>query len=178
MRWVYVTGCDSGFGRIMVDKIRSMPGVGIFAGVFLPASLASLQELDDPSVVPVLLDVTDEKSVSAAAEFIQERLGGPGRAALYGLCNNAGILVNPGPVEWTPVRDYKKMMAVNVFGMADVTRSVLPMIRRGRDDRNTASMAGRTGPRRNLPCEQVCRRRVLRGASSRHAPLGRDRACH
>ena len=157
VRWVYVTGCDSGFGRIMVEKIRAMDGTGIFAGVYLSASVDELHALGDPSVVPVQVDVTDEGSVQNAAKFIREHLqnavhnaesgAGAGTVpALYGVCNNAGILINPGPTEWTPLSTYKKMMAVNVFGMADVTRSVLPMIRKGKGRIvNTASIAGRAG---------------------------------
>ena len=145
MRWVYVTGCDSGFGKIMVEKIRGIDDVGIFAGVYLPDSVEKLRALGDETVIPVHVDVTDEESVLNAALFIQEKLGGAD-AQLHGVCNNAGIMINPGPVEWTPIRDYKKMISVNVFGMAAVTKSVLPMIRRARGRIvNTASIAGRTG---------------------------------
>ena len=154
MRWVYVTGCDSGFGRIMAEKIRDMEGTGIFAGVYFQASVDELRGWNNPSVVPVQVDVTDESSVREAASMIRKMLleresednEGNTVPALHGLCNNAGILINPGPTEWTPISTYKRMMAVNVFGMADVTRSVLPMIRKGKGRIvNTASIAGRVG---------------------------------
>jgi NAD(P)-dependent dehydrogenase (short-subunit alcohol dehydrogenase family) len=47
----------------------------------------------------------------------------------------AHVCVSGGdrPVEWTPSAAYKKMFAVNVIGMAMVTKSVLPLIRKAGD---------------------------------------------
>ena len=144
-RWVYVTGCDSGFGAIMVDKLRAMPGVGVFSGVYLPATAERIRGEDDPSVVPVRLDVTDAASVTAAAAQVTAHLEACG-GHLWGVVNNAGILVNPGPVEWTPLDDYRKMFEVNVLGTVAVTKSVLPLLRQSQGRIvNVASIAGRTG---------------------------------
>lgn len=98
------------------------------------------------AVVPVKLDVTDADSVSAAAAVVGDTLADRGAAGLDGLVNNAGILVSPGPVEWTPIESYRKMLEVNLVGMAAVTKSVLPYIRSaaGRVV-NVASIAGRVG---------------------------------
>jgi len=124
----------------------SSAGHGVFAGVFLESSVTELAEEFKEcrgKVVPVQVDVTNEASVEAAAEAIRGHLGGAG---LDGLVNNAGILVTPGPVEWTPSSAYTKMFSVNVLGMAMVTKSVLPLIRaaQGRIV-NVASVAGRMG---------------------------------
>jgi NAD(P)-dependent dehydrogenase (short-subunit alcohol dehydrogenase family) len=56
--------------------------------------------------VPVQVDVVDEASVEAAAAVIAAHLGAG--VGLDGVVNNAGILVTPGPVEWTPSSAYKR----------------------------------------------------------------------
>ena len=56
------------------------------------------------------------------------------------------VVAFKGPVEWTPSSAYTKMFSVNVLGMAMVTKSVLPLIRRAQGRIvNVASVAGRMG---------------------------------
>jgi NAD(P)-dependent dehydrogenase (short-subunit alcohol dehydrogenase family) len=67
-------------------------------------------------------------------------------AQLYGLVNNAGLLLQTGPAEWTPAGNFEKMFAVNVVGAHRVTQSVLPLIRQSQGRIvNVASIAGRIG---------------------------------
>lgn len=147
MKWVLITGCDSGFGAIMVEKIKEMDGVGIFAGCFLSQTVADLNSLQRNDVIPVQIDVTDDASVLSCAEYVANHLGDQG---LYGLVNNAGILINPGPTEWTPLSAYRRMFEVNVIGTVSVTKALLPLLRRSKGRIvNVASIAGRTG----LPSE-------------------------
>jgi NAD(P)-dependent dehydrogenase (short-subunit alcohol dehydrogenase family) len=141
MGWYYVTGCDSGFGNIVVKQLDAA-GHSVFAGCFSSDAMGKL-EAETKNVVPVQLDVTNEASVRAAAETIAKVLDGKG---LDGLVNNAGILVAPGPAEWTPVKAFDTMLAVNVVGAAAVTNSVLPMVRQAQGRIvNVASIAGRMG---------------------------------
>eukprot|EP00940_MAST-03C_sp_MAST-3C-sp2_P001701 g1701.t1 len=134
--------CDSGFGRILTEMLSKEGRYTVFAGVFLEKSMQELGALRN--VVPLRLDVTDEGSVDRVAREIASYLG-PGRG-LDGLVNNAGILVTPGPIEWTPISAYRKMLDVNVVGVAAVTRSVLPLLRKNKGRIvNVASIAGRVG---------------------------------
>lgn len=142
MKTYYVTGCDTGFGRILTENL-SKRGHRVFAGCYLEKSMGELRKLRN--VDPLKLDVTNDESVKRAAKSI-ERLLGPSDGKLDGVVNNAGILVTPGPVEWTPSSAYRKMLEVNVVGMASVTRSVLPLLRKSRGRIvNVASIAGRVG---------------------------------
>ena len=106
----FVTGCDSGFGRILTHML-SEQGHHVFAGVYLEKSI---EELRGPLISPVRIDVCDESSIELAVRRVREILGDS--RGLDGLVNNAGILVSPGPVEWTPKSSYEKMLAVNVVG--------------------------------------------------------------
>ena len=143
MKWVFITGCDSGFGSIMVDKIIAMRGVGVFAGCYLPETVDKYNGMGREDLYAIRVDVTDESSVENAALLVKDRLG---VEDLHGIVNNAGILINPGPTEWTPVEDYKRMFNVNVLGTVAVTKAFLPMIRKSKGRIvNVASIAGRIG---------------------------------
>jgi NADP-dependent 3-hydroxy acid dehydrogenase YdfG len=85
-RYVYITGCDSGFGRIAVDLLDK-ENIGVFAGVFLESSVEKIKQ-DFPSgrVVPVPLNVRSEASVLEAARTIGEHLKRE-NAKLIGLVN-------------------------------------------------------------------------------------------
>ena len=96
------------------------------------------------SMVGLRLDVTDEASVRAFGDAIAERLGDG--VGLDGVVNNAGILVTPGPTEWTPLSAFRRMYDVNVLGTVAVTQAVLPLVRRAQGRIvNVASIAGRFG---------------------------------
>lgn len=56
--------------------------------------------------------------------------------------NNAGIL-SLCPIEWTPMEVFKRSADVNLWGMIDVTKTFLPLVKKtsGRVV-NLSSMAG------------------------------------
>ena len=112
----YVTGCDSGFGAMVVSALDGA-GFGCFAGCYTPEGAARLREACSARVRPVSLDVTSEESVTAAAAQIASDLGALSRG-LDGVLNNAGILMTPGPTEWTTAKSFDAMYRVNVLGTA------------------------------------------------------------
>ena len=61
---------------------------------------------------------------------------------LWGLVNNAGILCL-APIEWSPLEDFKRTADVNIWGMVDVTKTFLPLLKmsKGRVV-NVGGMAG------------------------------------
>ncbi len=144
-QFVYVTGTDSGFGEI-VTKMLDKKGFGVFPGCYLEASMERLKKECSERVVPLQLDVTKDASVEAAAKRIVEELGKRPGSKLVGVVNNAGILVTPGPVEFTPLSSFESMMQVNYLGTVRVTKSVLSLIRKSQGRIvNVASIAGRVG---------------------------------
>jgi NAD(P)-dependent dehydrogenase (short-subunit alcohol dehydrogenase family) len=75
----------------------------------------------------VILDVTDETTIAATRERIEQVSGG----RLAGLVNNAGIGVG-GPIEALQIDSLREQLEVNVTGQVAVTQAMLPMIRAGR----------------------------------------------
>ena len=71
MKNVLVTGSSTGIGRaIALDLDRR--GFRVFAGVRRDADGESLQK-ESPRIEPVILDVTDQASIAAAAASILSR---------------------------------------------------------------------------------------------------------
>lgn len=125
-RRVLITGASSGIGRECALTLVKR-GYTVFAGVRNPADGARLRDEAGAALIPVELDVTDEASVARAVERVS---AGSADAALQGLVNNAGIAVS-GPMEFFPVDELRRVLEINVVGVARVTQRFLPLVRRG-----------------------------------------------
>eukprot|EP01063_Lacrimia_lanifica_P022155 TRINITY_DN29833_c0_g1_i1.p1 TRINITY_DN29833_c0_g1~~TRINITY_DN29833_c0_g1_i1.p1 ORF type:complete len:348 (+),score=123.71 TRINITY_DN29833_c0_g1_i1:61-1104(+) len=139
--WFYVTGTDTGFGAELVNMLAAK-GHNTFAGHFMPKPPARTS--GPGRVVEVHLDITSDESVAAAVKLIEATMGP--EDVLAGVVNNAGLMLDCGPCEWTPIANYTKMYDVNVLGTARVAASALPLLRKSRGRIvNVASVAGRSG---------------------------------
>jgi NAD(P)-dependent dehydrogenase (short-subunit alcohol dehydrogenase family) len=114
MRAALVTGASSGIGAACASRLAAT-GWRVFAGVRRPGDAPEGTE-------EILLDVTDQDHVRAAAERIEE---------LHGLVNNAGIALAI-PLEFIPRDELRRQFEVNVFGQVAVTQAFLPQLRRTR----------------------------------------------
>ncbi len=135
---VFVTGCDSGMGYETAIALAGKRQYDlVFAGVYSERSGEKLKEkvrkrYGEESVerlVPVQIDVTDEKSVRRAAEEVQKRTEGMNEKGLVALANFAGVAFN-GPVEYMPIELFQRQMDVNFFGYVRTTQAFLPLIKK------------------------------------------------
>lgn len=63
-------------------------------------------------------------------------------AGLWGLINNAGI-AKVGPIEWQTIEEFKQIADVNLWGLIDVTKVFLPLVKKERGRIiNLASIGG------------------------------------
>jgi NAD(P)-dependent dehydrogenase (short-subunit alcohol dehydrogenase family) len=127
---VLVTGASSGIGQATVARLAA-GGHHVYAGVRRTGDGAALQQAAREAaaageVTPLLLDVTDQAQIAAAAEAIG---GHVGAAGLAGLVNNAGI-GGFSPLELTAAGDFRRLLEVNVTGQLAVTQAFLPLLRR------------------------------------------------
>lgn len=135
-----ITGASSGIGRACVLHMDRL-GWRVFAGVRREADADSLRAESSGGLTPLLLDVTDSKSVKEAMQVVDKSVG---EAGLSGLVNNAGVPYG-GPIEYLNVNEVRHVFEVNYFGVIAVTQAFIPLLRcaRGRII-NMSSISGLT----------------------------------
>lgn len=136
---VVVTGASTGIGAACALHLDRL-GIRVFAGVRKEEDGNTLIQKTSGRITSLLLDVTDEASTTAAADNVAKAVGDGG---LFGLVNNAGIVVG-GPLEFLPLSEIRKQFEVNVIGQIAAIQAFLPLLRasRGRIV-NMGSIAGR-----------------------------------
>ena len=123
--FVLVTGTSTGIGAATAAHLATN-GFHVFAGVRREADGETLRALAPGNLTPLILDVTDEAAISAAAATVADAVGNRG---LAGLVNNAGI-AKPAPIEFQPLADFRTQLEVNLFGPVAMIQAFLPLIRR------------------------------------------------
>jgi 2-keto-3-deoxy-L-fuconate dehydrogenase len=140
-----VTGGGSGIGLATV-RLLAARGARVAALDLDPAAAGEpVEGAERP--LPLVADVTDEASVSAAVDAVVERWG-----RLDVLVNNAGIGAQ-GTIEDNPYDEWRRVLDVNLLGMVRATRAALPHLRRSGQAAivNTCSIAATAGlPERAL----------------------------
>ena len=122
-RSVLITGSSTGIGRAAALHMDALGWV-VYAGVRKESDGLELSDAASTRLHPVIIDVADQASITAAAKNVAEQTGG----RLDGLVNNAGITVQ-GPLEYLPLDDLRKQLEVNVVGQVAVTQAFLPQLR-------------------------------------------------
>ncbi len=138
-----ITGAGRGIGRATAIALAKE---GIHIGL-IGLNMSNLEKVAaelagfDVKVSAATADVTDLESVTHAVEHIKSDLG-----AIDILINNAGIAKFGGFLDLTP-EEWEKIIQVNLMGVYNVTRVVLPgMIERKTGDIiNISSSAGQKG---------------------------------
>ncbi|NLW97243.1 MAG: SDR family oxidoreductase [Xanthomonadaceae bacterium] len=140
-----VTGATRGIG---LETVRQLASAGVHTllagrdrGRAVEAALG-LQSQGLP-VEAVVLDVTDADSIAAAARQVERRHG-----RLDILVNNAGIALD----DWDkspsqqPLEVWRRTFETNLFGLVEVTRAFLPLLRGSAAGRvvNVSSVLGST----------------------------------
>lgn len=116
---VLVTGASSGLGRNMTEMMAAS-GYFVYAGARKDKDIEELNAIEN--VQAVRLDVTKQDEIDAAVKTISEA----GRG-LYGLVNNAGVLVSSPLIE-IDEEEFNFQMNVNVYGPYRITRAFAPLI--------------------------------------------------
>ena len=123
---VVISGASTGIG-FAASVALAKAGIDVFAGV---RSAAAGEPLIKASaglrgkITPILLEVTDAASVTAAAAQVRAALGGE---PLFGLVNNAGVGMG-GPLLYQPIDEIRQVFEVNVIGLIRVTQAFAPLM--------------------------------------------------
>jgi NAD(P)-dependent dehydrogenase (short-subunit alcohol dehydrogenase family) len=120
-----ITGRGSGLGRAIAEAALNA-GHKVVATARDPAQLSDLIARYDGQVCTAPLDVTDEVQGAAA---VQQALNAFGRLDV--LVNNAGY-DDTRPFEQVPLDEFRKLVETCLFGVVNLTRAALPVMRRQR----------------------------------------------
>ena len=117
---ILITGCSSGIGYETAHALKNV-GYQVFATARDPEDVRRLRS---EGLAAHQLDVTDIDSIDAALHWVLEQTGG----RLYALFNNAGY-GQPGALEDIPTYALREQFETNVFGLHELTRRVVPIMR-------------------------------------------------
>ena len=131
MSVILITGASSGFGKLTALAFARR-GDTVYATMRDPKKGYRLQDAasaENLHINLIALDVTDTASIHAAVKNVlaaEERIDV--------LVNNAGIHI-PGALEDMPETDLHRVMDTNFFGVINMTRAVLPAMRKQKSGR-------------------------------------------
>ncbi len=117
---ILITGTSSGIGHASAHSLHAR-GWRVFAAVRRDADRERLQA---EGLESLILDCADGASIAAGLAHVLEKTGG----TLDAVFNNAGFGL-PGAVEDLPVDGLREIFETNLFGLHDLTRRVIPVMR-------------------------------------------------
>lgn len=134
-KFIVITGTSRGIGLELV-KIFAEKGHRVLA---LSRNKIPIEKLQLENVVAISCDITNENSLSEVGNFIQSEW-----KKVDILINNAGKLVNK-PFSETSSEEFEEVYKTNVFGVAALTKTVLPFMEKSSHVVNISSMGGVQG---------------------------------
>jgi short-subunit dehydrogenase len=121
----FITGCSTGFGR---ELARHTLELG-YPTVVTARNVAQIEDIAkgrEDNALLLKLDVTKPEDIENAVKAATERFG-----RIDVLVNNAGIGYFAS-FEESEMQEVRQMFEINVWGLANMTRAVLPTLRKQR----------------------------------------------
>src|SRR6202012_4881488 len=136
----FITGCSTGFGRELAKEILADG----YQAVITSRNTDDIQDILDEypdNTLGLKLDVTKDDEIEAAVKQAVDHFG-----KIDVLVNNAGIGYF-GAIEESEEDEVRRMFEINFWGLAHVTKAVLPTMRKQRSGHivNIASIGGLVG---------------------------------
>ncbi len=134
-----ITGCSTGFGRELAKLVLAR-GWRAVVTARDPSKVADIAEGHDERALVLALDVTRRNQITAAVDQAMRHFG-----RIDALVNNAGYGYLAA-IEEGEDEAVRAMFEANVFGLIDMTKAVLPVMRAQRSGLivNVSSIGGIT----------------------------------
>ncbi|MFT4023343.1 MAG: oxidoreductase [Flavihumibacter sp.] len=135
-----ITGCSTGFGRELAKQVLGQ-GYEAVVGARRLGDVADIVSAYPEQAIAVQLDVTKKEEIRASVNRAVDIFG-----TIDVLVNNAGIGYF-GAIEESEEEEVRRMFEINFFGLAALTREVLPVMRGNRRGHiiNISSIGGFVG---------------------------------
>lgn len=133
----FITGCSTGFGRLLAEAVLQSGGK-VIATARKQEQIADLEQKYPHTAKTFALDVTNPAQVDSVVPAAIQHFG-----HIDVLVNNAGYGI-AGAIEEVSEQESRPLFETNVFGLLRVTRAVLPHLRQRRSGHilNLSSIAG------------------------------------
>ncbi len=115
-----VTGANRGIGLSIVETLLQHGAGKVYTAVRALDKATALVEKYGNKIVPVLIDVTEPETISAAARQCQD---------VNFLVNNAGVLSSLTPFSDRAIESLQYELDVNVFGLIRMARAFSPVLK-------------------------------------------------
>jgi 2-dehydro-3-deoxy-L-rhamnonate dehydrogenase (NAD+) len=117
-RVAVVTGAAGGFGTAIIKRLTDAGATPVLWDLS-----AALERFPSGGAPAYAVDVTDEASVTEAANTVMSRFG-----RIDILINNAGIVGEPMPTWEIPVAVFRRILEVNLVGAFLTCRALVPLM--------------------------------------------------
>jgi short-subunit dehydrogenase len=133
----FITGCSTGLGRALAEHASSL-GHNVVVTAREPEQIRDIGADAPDRTLTLKLDVTRQDDIDDAVREAEARFG-----RIDVLVNNAGVGYF-GAFEESDLDAVREMFEINVWGLAAMTRAVLPGMRRHRSGTvvNVSSIGG------------------------------------
>ena len=147
-----ITGGSQGLGRALVLAALRV-GDNVVVTSRKPEALASLRAEHPDRLEAVTLDVTSADQSRDVVAAAAERFG-----SVDVVVNNAGYATS-GSIEDFPEDEFRAQVDTNLYGVVNMTRAVLPVMRRQRSGHivQISSIGGRVGGTPGLSAYQTAK---------------------
>ena len=136
----FITGCSTGFGRELAKLVLDTGHKAVVASRKTEDVEDLVEEFPDTAIA-VKLDVTKPDEIKSSIEEAISKFG-----QIDVLVNNAGIGYFAA-IEESEDDEVRRMFEINFWGLANMTRAILPLMRKQRSGNivNIASIGGLVG---------------------------------
>ncbi|WP_445747934.1 SDR family NAD(P)-dependent oxidoreductase [Polaribacter sp.] len=135
MRHVIITGTSRGIG-FELAQLFANNGHKVLA---ISRNTKPLSDMNHQNIITISVDVSQTSDLKKVSEFVENNW-----KKVDILINNAGKLINKPFTELT-TEDFLEVYKVNVFGVAELTKNMIPYLQKGSHVVTISSMGGIQG---------------------------------
>ena len=135
MKNIIITGTSRGIGF----ELAQLFAKNNYQVLALSRNSDPLENLNIKNITTISVDLSNENDLKKVTEFISSNW-----KTVDILINNAGKLINK-PFEKLTTTDFIEVYKVNVFGVAELTRQLIPYLKKGSHVVNISSIGGVQG---------------------------------
>jgi len=135
MKNVIITGTSRGIG-FELAQLFANANHNVLA---ISRNTETISKLNHPKIMALSVDISDEIDTKKVIDFVSTTW-----KSVDIIIHNAGMLVNKPFAEITS-KDFLEVYKVNVFGVAELTKSMIPFLQKGSHVITISSMGGIQG---------------------------------